>query len=368
MPTRLVLLVLAALVVSAARTSAQSSAPPPPSVTISPPAGSEFATHQLQIEGVAPSAPVLVVLFDPSGGQTVMHVMSDASGTAQLTLTPTSGAWQLGVYRAVVRVAGDASISATFAAGDGGEHLMVGPDLPSPNSAVEVAGIGLPPNSEIHLVLTITGGLGARDVSAHTDGDGTLVTFMWPQPLGFDFFSAGRYDLSAPDLGLDTSFFIREHPSTSFITLDQPVQPGDNVSLQLNDYTTGRYVWALYATAAGQPAGEFLLGPTDERGEASAMVQFPPLASGSYLLATPYDWGETAFSVIAPTPTSTPSPTSTITPSPTNTATPTRTPRPTPTHTPRPTPTRTATRTPTPKPKATPRKSCKRTRNHRKRC
>jgi hypothetical protein len=253
-------------------------------------------------------------------------------------------------------------MSATFAAGDGGTHLMVGPDLPSPNSALQVSGVGLPPSSEIHLVLTIAGGLGDRDVSARTDAQGTLISFVWPQALGFDFFSAGRYDLAASDLGLSTSFFIREHPSTSFITLDQPVEPGDSVPLQLKDFTTGRFVWAVYATDGGQPAGEFLLGPIDERGEATAMVQFPALASGWYLLATPYDWGETAFSIVAPTPTSTPSPTPTTTPSPTSTATPT------PTRTAKPTPTRTATRTATPKPRATRHKTCKRVKNHRKRC
>jgi cell division septation protein DedD len=356
------LLVLIAMLMSAAGTSAQTSPLSLPSIVMSPPFGDTFATHQLQLHSVAPGANLLTVLFDPAGGQTILHAATDGSGVAQLTLAPTPGSWQLGVYRAVVALGGGKSISATFAAGDGGKHLMVGPDLPSPNSALQVSGVGLPPNSQIHLVLTIAGGLGDRDVSARTDADGTLITFVWPQALGFDFFSAGRYDLAAPDLGLNTPFYIREHPSTSFITLNQPVEPGDSVPLQLKDFTTGRFVWAVYATEGGRPAGEFLLGPVDERGETSAMVQFPTLTSGWYLLATPYDWGETTFSIVAPTPTPTPSPTATITPSPTSTATPT------PTRTARPTPTRTATRAAKPKPSAMPRKNCKHVKNHRKRC
>jgi hypothetical protein len=181
--------------------------------------------------------------------------------------------------------------------------------------------------------------------------------------LGFDFFSAGRYELSAPDLGLDTAFYIREHPSTSFIKVDQPIISAGSASLHLAAFSSGRYVWAVYATDSGQTAGEFLLGPINDRGEAVATVQLPALTAGRYLLATPYDWGETTFSILAPTPTATP--TATLTPTSTLTSTPTRTPRPTPTRTARPTPTHTTK----PKPVATVHhKTCRRTKQHPKRC
>lgn len=365
MRIRLLVLVLTALLLSAARTSAQTSAPTVPSIVILPPSGDISTAHQVQVHGVTPNSTVLIVVFDPAGGQTTMHLGTDASGAAELTLDPTAGAWKLGLYRVVVALSTGSAISAIFTAGDGGQHLMVEPDLPSPNSAIEVSGFGLLPNSGIHLVLTIAGGLGTRQVTARSDAHGTFSSMLWPQALGFDFFSAGRYELAAPDLGLDTAFFIREHPSTSFISLDDSMKPGANTSLRLKAFTTGRFVWVVYATDSGQPVGEFLVGPIDEHGEVTKQLQFPALAAGRYLLATPYDWGETTFSVDAPTPTSTPPPpTATVTPMPTRTTTPTIT------RTARPTPTRTATRPAIHKPVVTHHKACKRTKNknHKQRC
>lgn len=248
---------------------------------------------------------------------------------------------------------------------------MVAPDLPSPNSVVEVSAVGLPANSDIHLILTIAGGLGQRDVSSKTDAQGTMVVFLWPQALGFDFFSAGRYELAAPDLGLDVPFFIREHPSTSFITLGPTIKPEVDVPVLLQAYGVNRYIWAVYATETGQPIGEFLWGPTDARGATTSSVQFPELSAGRYLLATPYDWGETMFSVAAP-PTLTPTSTPTPTPVPTDTPTLTPTPRPTATRTatrtPIPTPKRTATRRARPKPTATRHRTCTYMKKHKRRC
>jgi hypothetical protein len=364
--SRLLLVVLLLVLLSGARVSAQT-AIPAPAVTISPASGDIFTAHQVQIAGVTPGSQQLLVLFDPAGGQTVIHVAADASGVAQVTLAPTGGAWQLGVYRVVVALPTTRSISGIFSVNDGGKHLMVTPDLPSPNSAVEVSGVGLPPYSDISLVLTIAGGLGQRVVSARTDAQGTLEVLLWPQSLGFDFFSAGRYELGAPDLGLNVAFYIREHPSTSFITVGPSVTPGVDTPLKFQAYGVNRFVWAVYATETGQTAGEFLLGPTDARGATGATVQFPGLMQGEYLLATPYDWGETAFTVAAPptaTPTSTPTPTDTPTVTPTARPTATRTP----TRTPVPTPKRTSSRTATPKPTATRHRTCTLTKKHKRRC
>jgi hypothetical protein len=364
MRTRLLLVVLLSLLLSAARASAQTSTSSGPSVTISPSSGDIFTAHQVQIAGIIPNSDQLIVLFDPEGGQTILHAATDAAGTARVSLVTIGGAWQLGVYRVVVALPGARSISAIFSVDDGGRHLMVTPDLPSPTSVIAVSGVGLPANSDIHLILTIAGGLGQRDVSVRTDADGTMAILLWPQVLGFDFFSAGRYELAAPDLGLDVAFFIREHPSTSFITLNSSIAPGDEVLVGLQAYTVDRYIWAAYATDTGQPAGEFLFGPTDARGATAGTVQFPALKPGRYLLATPYDWGETTFMVPAPPPTFTP----TSTPTPTNTPTSTSTVVPTRTRTPVPTPKRVATLAAPPKPTATRHRTCTYTKKHKRRC
>jgi hypothetical protein len=223
------------------------------------------------------------------------------------------------------------AISATFSANDGGRHFAVGPDLPSPTSAFVVTGVGLPANSQVRLLLVLAGGLGERDLAATTDATGSLSTFVWPQEEGFDFWSAGRYELQVPQFGLDTPFFVREHPSTSFITFPPDVTPGSQARFDLSAYGTGRYLWLLAAGLGGQAGAEFLLGPTDARGFIESYVLVPNLAPGTYALGTPYDWGETTFTVPQPTgtPTATPtiSPTATVTP--TATATATRTARPT---------------------------------------
>lgn len=353
MRTWLLVLVSALLAMPAVHIFAQAAAPAVPTVTVSTPAGDALTVHQVQVAGVTPNGSVLAVLFDPAGGQTILPLTADASGAAHTTLTPPSGGWTIGLYRIVVALAGGNAASATFTAGDGGIHLVVGPDLPSPNSALQVAGFGLPPSADMHLVLTLAGGLGERDITARTDAQGSFAILLWPQVLGFDFLSAGRYDLSIPDRGVDTAFYVREHPSTSFITMDEPVVPGNSTTLSLSAFRTGRYVWGVYATDSGQRAGEFLLGPVDERGKLAAALQFPPLMSGRYLLATPYEWGEIPFTVSAPT--STPTPTATATATPTVTLTPTATNTPKPTRTPRPT----ATRTPTPRMAKSKHKQCK---------
>jgi hypothetical protein len=354
------------LLLSAARTSAQTSTAAGPVVTVSPASGDIFTQHQVKVTGATSSSDQLIVLFDPAGGQTVLHAQADASGAAEVILAPTGGAWQIGVYRVVVALPGTRSMSAIFSVNDGGKHLMAAPDLPSPNSVVEVSGVGLPANVAVHLVLTIAGGLGTRDVSARTDAQGVMFELLWPQALGFDFFSAGRYELAAPDLGLDDAFYIREHPSTSFITLDASVKPGMDVPLQLQAYAVHRYVWAVYATESGESEGEFLLGPTDERGATSNVIQFPVMPPGTYLIATPYDWGETTFAIAALPPTLTP----TVTPSSTPTLTPTADPTPTriATRTPVPTPKRIATRTATPKPTAVRHRTCTLTKKHKRKC
>ena len=357
---------LIALALCAASVSAQSSASGAPSISVSPPSGDVFTAHQVVLRGATPNADLVAVVFDPAAGQTVVNVTTDSSGTAAFSLVPPAGGWQLGVYRAVVGLGGGAAISATFSAGDGGEHLVVGPALPSPNSALVVSGVGLPANSTIHFTLTIGGGLGQRDISAMTDAQGALNLLLWPQPLGFAFFTAGTYALSAPDLGVSTTFYIREHPSTSFIVVNDPVTPGARTDVHFSAFPTARYIWAVYATNLGHTAGEFLLGPTDARGSVNTAVTFPALPSGQYLLATPYDWGETSFDLSAPTATVTPTSTATETPTATATPTPTRTALPT--RTPRPTATRTPVRRPTPKPVKVKHRTCTHSKNRKARC
>ncbi|HEX6509944.1 MAG TPA: hypothetical protein VF221_20140, partial [Chloroflexota bacterium] len=234
-----------------------------------------------------PSTDVTVILFDPAGGQVVLHGRSDGTGTLNMALQPAASPWQVGVYRAVVALPRGQAISATFLANDGGEHLAVRPDLPSPNSALIISGLGLPANVRIHLVLTLAGGLGQRDVSATTDASGGLSTLVWPQAIGFDFLSAGRYELQAPELGLDTAFYVREHPSTSFIHVPGTVASGADEQIGLTDYGVDRYLWARFTKLGADSGGEILAGPTDARGSVQAMIRFPDLPPGEYMLGTP---------------------------------------------------------------------------------
>ena len=357
---------LIALVLCAASVSAQSTGPASPSVSVSPVSGDVFTAHQVTVRGAPVTSDLVAVIFDPAAGQTVVHLKTDALGSAVFSLVPPSSGWQIGVYRTVIGLGGGVAVSTTFSAGDGGEHLIVGPALPSPNSALAVSGVGLPANSRIHLILTIGGGLGQRDINAATDAHGSLDLLLWPQPLGFAFFTAGTYVLSAPDLGVSTTFYVREHPSTSFIAVNDPAISGERTDVRFSAFPTALYVWAVYATDSGHTVGEFLLGPTDDRGSVSAALVFAGVSSGQYLLATPYNWGETSFALVAPTATATSTPTSTETPTPTATPTPTRTALPT--RTPRPTATRTPVRRATPGPVKVKRHTCTRSKKRKSRC
>jgi hypothetical protein len=116
-------------------------------------------------------------------------------------------------------------------------------------------------------------------------------------------------------LQLATDFLVREHPASSSVSIDSPALPRSIGALHFAYYASQRYVWGLYADLTGRAVGEFLVGPTSSAGSLESAVVLPDLAPGQYLLATPYDWGETEFIVDAPppTPTSTPSPSPTVT-------------------------------------------------------
>lgn len=342
---RVAVLLFMVLLLVAPSSWAQTSSTPSPTIGILPSKGDFTTAHELQGRNLTPNSDTTLVLFDPGGNQTVTHNRTDASGALNVLLQPGATPWQLGIYRAALALPQGASMSATFVAGDGAPHLLVEPDLPSPTSVINVLGIGLPASARVHLALVIAGGLGQRDITVSTDADGSFSTFISPQQIGFDFFSAGRYELRAPDLGLTAPFYIREHPSTSFIRVDGQVTGGNTAPVSFSAYAAGRFLWGIYAATDGQAAGEFMAGPTDLRGSISLNLRFPNLPPGQYVLGTPYDWGETAFTVPRPTPTAT----STATATATQTATPTA--------------------APSLKPRRVRHKACKHTRkHHKKRC
>ncbi len=317
---------------------AAKSAGPSAALAVLPAVGGLTTVHQANLQGAPSNSPVTLVLFDPSGNQEVQQRLADATGTLSLELKPPSGSWQAGIYRLVAAVAGQDSVSATFVAGDGQPHLVVGPDLPSPTSVFMLQGSGFPPHAAVDLVVALASGLGERTVRATPDASGTFVVYVWPEQLGFSFWSAGRYEVRTK-LGsgstLSYAFYIREHPNGPAIDVPGTVVAGKPNQVEFRHYEPVRYLWSVYADATGTVVGEFLSGPTDGIGQSVGAGYFSGVAGGTYLLATPYDWGETSFEAIAPTAT----PTLTPSPSPTFTVTPT----PTPTMTPTPTPTRTLT-------------------------
>lgn len=335
----LALAVLALLPVAA--TEAQPSPPPaPPSIAFSPTGGDPFTGHTLLATGLPANTGETAVLFDPLGNETVLTPTTDGTGSITLPLRPPSGAWNAGLYRAVLLLANDESISATFGVSAGAPALYTASDLPSPSSSFLITGTGLPASQFVALDLTLAGGYGARRLTVATDAAGTFSTYVWPEMFGFSFWSAGRYSVVAADTGAQVTFWVREHPGSAYLSVNGPVIPGNPSEILGRQYAQSRYLWTVYGDSSGKVLGEFLLGPTDFRGVSDSAVVFPSLPGGRYLLATPYDWGETPFDVTPPTATATA--TSTITP----TATATSTPRPTATR--RPTPRPTATRRPRP--------------------
>ncbi len=345
--------------------SAKSTASPE-ALAVLPAVGDLSTVHQVTVQRVPANSPVTVVLFDPAGNQAVQQRVADANGTLSLELKPASGSWQTGIYRVVAAVAGQDSVSATFVAGDGQPHLLVGPDLPSPTSVFMLQGSGFPPGQAVHVVVALTGGLGERTVHATADAAGTFALYVWPEQFGFSFWSAGRYEVRAQvgsGPALSNVFYVREHPNGPAIDVPETVVAGNPSQVEFRHYPSVRYLWSVYADMSGTVVGEFLAGPTDGIGQVIGAEDFGGAASGTYLLATPYDWGETSFDAVAPTATPTPTPPPTAIP----TVTPTPTMSPTPTITPLPTLTATPIRTPV---KIATHKKCtrKQRQHHLKRC
>lgn len=321
--------VLVLATVSIAR--GQTSPPLSPVLTVTPPTGDIYTAHQVRIDNMPAGAP-LMLLFAPNGTQTQLHPYS-AGGSYQVALTPPTGGWATGLYRVVLGLDGGRAMSRTFTAGTAPE-LYVGPPSPSPSSVFNLVGTNLPPNTTVSVHLFLTGGIqGERVIPATTDGSGVFSIYVWPEALGFPFFPAGTYRASLPDYGLAAEFAAREHPVSSTLVADAAVTTGQQLTLHFTQYQANRYLWGVYAQGNGAAAGEFLVGPTSPSESADASISLGLLDAGRYFVATPYDWGETTFTVMSsPTPTPTDTPTSTPTSTPTDT--PTATPRPT--STPRP--------------------------------
>jgi hypothetical protein len=291
----------------------------------------------------------LLLLYAPDGSQTMLYPDSE-NGAYVATANAPTGGWQPGLYRVVLGLGNGAAMSATFTAGTD-PALYVGPPSPSPTSVFNITGTNLPHGTTVNVHLFLTGGIqGEHIIPATTDANGAFSIYVWPQALGVPFFPAGSYLATLPDYGLTAPFTAREHPVSATMRTDSEIVSGQPIPLQFTLYATNRYLWGVYARDNGAAAGEFLAGPTDYAGTADLTLPLPALQSGTYYVATPYDWGETDFTVLDP-PTATP--TETLVPTPPATSTP----KPRPTRT----PTRVATRVPTKTPTRVvrPKPSCK---------
>jgi hypothetical protein len=306
---------------------AQPSPPPPPPASASflLSAGDVFSSRTLIADHLQANADETIVLFDPQGGQSVLQGKTDSLGRLQTQIQPPLPGWQFGVYRAVIGLPDLRSISASFAVGDGTMHVYAGLELPSPSSAFILTGTGFPFSQTVNLVLTLSSGYGDRNFQVQTQPDGSFTAFAWPEEYGYPFWAAGRYSVSTIDGKVITTFWVREHPDASYMAVNSPVAPDVPAQISYQHYGVDRYLWTVYADMGGRVLGEYLTGPSDAQGSAHGAVRFPYLPSGEYLLGTPYDWGETSFALIAPTPPPTATATPTITP--TARPTPTRKPK-----------------------------------------
>jgi hypothetical protein len=276
-------------------------------------------SRELQVRNGPPNSGVDAILIDPKGNETQLNPRTDSTGTSDLKLSPPATGWSVGLYRVVAASAPGSSVSAVFVASDGRPHLTEAETLPSPFSAFNLQGIGLPPDTPTDLTVYLAGQIGSRTYHLTTDDIGTLTLYIWPEQFGLSFFSAGPYRVLAPALGLEADFVVREHPVSAFITVEGPVLPGAEARVHFASYAPARSLWVVYTGLDGIPKGEALVGPTDAVGNAVASLVFDGVPPGAALLATPYDWGEASFSIESPTdtPTSTPTPTDTPTVTPT---------------------------------------------------
>lgn len=302
---RLVALGLLLLGLPLASVQAQPSGAPQPSVTVSPTGGDLTTIHQAVGSNFPANVPVVIALFNPSGAQSIVQARTDDSGSVSTTLQPPDGGWQTGIYRWVVALADGAGFSATFVADDGAPHLYALPYSPSPNSVFNFVGIGFPPTSPADLRLLLTGAGGQHSLGVTTDSDGTFSLYVWPQQFGMPFYSAGNYKILAPSMNLSTDFMVREHPATSMLSVDGPVPPMRLANLHFVNYVPNRYVWGIFADLEGKVSAEFLL-PVDKHGHLDRAVRFPAMDPGENLLATPFDYGESEFTMVAPPPSATP--------------------------------------------------------------
>lgn len=336
---RAVLLSCLLILASVSIARGQSTPPAPPTLTVTPAVGDLNATHQIRVDGMPTGAPFLL-LFAPDGTQTQLHPDAE-NGSYVATVIPPDGGWMPGLYRVVLGLDGGAAISATFTAGTA-SSLSIGPPSPSPTSVFNLVGTNLPANTAVSVHLFLTGGIqGERIIPATTDASGAFSVYVWPEALGFPFFPAGIYRATLPEYNLSAQIVAREHPISATLTADGSITSGQPLGVHFAQYQPNRYLWGVYAAGNGSAAGEFLTGPTSAAESADATLALGTLAAGEYYIATPYDWGETTFTVLDP-----PTPTPTETPLPTPVPTPTVKPRKSPTKV----PTRVATKVPTPRP------------------
>lgn len=292
-----------------------------PSLSISPPAAPGIVPRDLVGHNLPASSPVPLVVVAPDGSESALAAHTNDQGDLALVLAPSDGFAQTGIYRAVLQLGGGSAKSVLFTVGVAEPVLTTEPDVFSPYSALQILGAGLPPNQAYDLVLTPANDRGDRTFSVSTDAAGFLQAFIWPEELDRTFFEAGVYRATLPALGLSVLFQVREKPVGSEVRIDGPVTSGNQAPVHFWQYAPGRYLWSVYADLTGRVRGEMLFGLTNPGGSLDVTAQFTGLAGGQYHFATPYDWGETTFTALSPTPTPTPTATPTVTPTATSTPT-----------------------------------------------
>jgi hypothetical protein len=289
-------------------------------MTVSPELGGPSTRHVVQVTGLTPGMQAVTALLAPDGSETVTQIAVDTSGSGRVTLSPPSGGWQEGVYRGAVQVQGVQSESAVFVSNDGGEHLYAQTFEPSVTSSFVISGTGLKPDTDVEMIIHLTGLRGDIPFHATTDAAGVFQTFLRPEQTGMGFYPAGPYRVEIVGSALSVLFSVREWPAQSLMDVSGAVQAGGSVHVLFHGYLTGDYVWGETGDEGGQVApSEFLVGPVNASGAVSADLSVPAGPGGAYFLETPYQRGQTVYTVVAPTPTMTATATSTPTATPTPT-------------------------------------------------
>ena len=298
------------------------------SLTVTPSSSDQQGARVLSAQGLPAGTHVTVAVFDPGGEEWIDTPSTDATGNVVDALQPPEGNWSLGLYRVVVGLPSGEAWSTVFAEGDGGPHIATASGTLSSWSVLNVMGSGLPAEQSLQLTISPANFRAPHSFTVQTGADGSLSASFWPQQFGENFWEAGYYQIDIPSLSLSVQIMAHEWPTAPVVRTDGTAISGGTLGVHLLNYVPQRYVWMPYASEDGSVTGDLLLGPIGGDRKLDVSAQLPVVPAGTYLIGSPYEWGEDQFVVMAPTDTPTETPTMT----PTATPIPTSTPRPKPHH------------------------------------